>query len=1232
MDKIKGNLFSLTQDKHYRLLAILVALISMAGLLILQHKFYNDKYGDKHLDHFEKTIHSKQEKLNRHFDRIIKEFDNNDPMQILHNYTDAFEQLREQQGISVFYFEKGSLVYWSDHSVDLGVEWTESMNEKVYETLNATYVSISQPTEEGMLFGLILIRTEYPYQNEYLKNSYQKEFKLGPEVDIVLGKSPLLSPVHGIAGQYLFSLDLGSNLVKNRENVTISFLLLMISMLSVFAFFILQTDAVGDPRRRTYWFLASILFMMAVYFFVIYLEFPPVIFESDLFSPYVFASKYFMSLGHLLISVCLILMVTLLIYWFFNRSDRLPSKFQIPAAIAFVLAASVWFVIHHNLEESLVIDSTISFEAYKLNNLSIYTYVGVLILFMGILVFCLLIDKAIRLTFPLKSRKYYLLYISGILVVVPFLFFSFGHVDILTMAAYLLIISSLIFLRNNMKRKIRFSRFLPLLIIVSVYMTLDFQFHTFEKRSAQMDVYLAKLSSEQDAVAEMLFTDISDRLRQDSVMMSKLSYQYINDERILEYLQRNYFSGYWTKYDLRITICRPDDNVYIEPPVGKWFPCFPFFEKIIMDDGMSLEDSDFYFLNNLNGRISYLAEIPYITRRGDVSLFIELDSKIISEELGYPSLLLKEKPELKNPFSFAKYNQGKLINSGGDFNYRLTVDYYSEGDKTFERKQIGGYNHAIYNVDPENTVIVSVSVVSAGDKLISFSYTFALLFAVFSVIYLIASASHVKANVTWDFKNKIQYSVIGVLFLTFIFICSGTIYFVIQQYRIKHEDNLQAAMRSLYIELIHKVEYEDDLRNWSSESYYNLDELLRKFSNVFYTDINLYDENGFLLATSRAEIFNQKLLSDRMDRNAYQKLAEENYSAFIQTEKIGRMTYQSAYVPLLNSENNFLAYLNLPYFTQPEILTQEVTNLVVAILNIYVFLMLLILFLSVLIADRITQPLRFIQDRIKHLSLSKINEKIVYNGKDEIAGLVHEYNSMVDELEKSARLLAQSERESAWREMAKQIAHEIKNPLTPMKLNVQHMQRMLSEETENLHEKIEQVGQTLIEQIDSLTFIANEFSDFAKMPRARNREIDVLKKLRNAVSLFENTEGLEITLDAKDVDDTSTFGDPEQFQRVIINLIKNGIQSVPERRTKVISVTAEKSNDGTVIISISDNGKGISESIRDKLFRPNFTTKSSGMGMGLAIAANIISSMNGKIRYETEEGKGTTFFIEVPLV
>jgi nitrogen fixation/metabolism regulation signal transduction histidine kinase len=236
---------------------------------------------------------------------------------------------------------------------------------------------------------------------------------------------------------------------------------------------------------------------------------------------------------------------------------------------------------------------------------------------------------------------------------------------------------------------------------------------------------------------------------------------------------------------------------------------------------------------------------------------------------------------------------------------------------------------------------------------------------------------------------------------------------------------------------------------------------------------------------------------------------------------------------------------------------------------------------------------------------------------------------MVQELERSAGLLAQSERESAWREMAKQIAHEIKNPLTPMKLNVQHLQRTIAEGKVD-PEMVNRISDTLIEQIDSLSAIAREFSDFAKMPKAKHNRINLVTKLTSLQQLFESTDKAKIEIDMGGHKEVYVMADKEQLNRVFINLVKNGIQSIPEGRKGVIRITLETDPGKMVNISFADNGKGIPEEIREKLFQPNFTTKSGGMGMGLAISNNIIRSLGGRIWYDTVLHKGTTFHVELP--
>jgi nitrogen fixation/metabolism regulation signal transduction histidine kinase len=282
-----------------------------------------------------------------------------------------------------------------------------------------------------------------------------------------------------------------------------------------------------------------------------------------------------------------------------------------------------------------------------------------------------------------------------------------------------------------------------------------------------------------------------------------------------------------------------------------------------------------------------------------------------------------------------------------------------------------------------------------------------------------------------------------------------------------------------------------------------------------------------------------------------------------------------------------------------------------------------------IISDQITRPLRIIQQKFSQIKIGRKSEEIVYKGRDEIAGLVDEYNRMVKELVKSVDMLARSERESAWREMAKQVAHEIKNPLTPMKLSVQHLQRSWNNNKENFAEYLERVTKTLIEQIDNLSFIASEFSNFAKMPKAINKEINIVDKIRSTITLFANTENVDFIFEHES-EYIPVYADKEQLSRVFINLIKNAIQSIPDDRTGKIGIALIQSRN-TVRISITDNGKGIPEDIENKLFTPSFTTKSSGMGLGLSIVKNIIESFDGNITFKTKVNHGTTFIIELPV-
>ena len=297
-------------------------------------------------------------------------------------------------------------------------------------------------------------------------------------------------------------------------------------------------------------------------------------------------------------------------------------------------------------------------------------------------------------------------------------------------------------------------------------------------------------------------------------------------------------------------------------------------------------------------------------------------------------------------------------------------------------------------------------------------------------------------------------------------------------------------------------------------------------------------------------------------------------------------------------------------------------------MNVFILLLALSILLAIVVSNWLTSPLRVLQNSFTNIRFGKHNEPIMYDKDDEIGDLVKEYNQKLEELEFTAEQLARSERETAWREMAKQVAHEIKNPLTPMKLSVQQLLRTYDPQDERSLEKLQKVANSIVEQIDALTRIANEFSNFAKMPRPNESTVDIKEVVRNVIAVFSSEERVEIQLDVCD-EDTEIKGDKDQLMRIMNNLIKNSIQAIPQEKTGRINVGIRRESD-LVKITVSDNGVGIPEEKIGKIFVPYFTTKSTGTGLGLAMVKQIVENHGGTIDFESKVGEGTTFYIELP--
>ncbi len=402
-------------------------------------------------------------------------------------------------------------------------------------------------------------------------------------------------------------------------------------------------------------------------------------------------------------------------------------------------------------------------------------------------------------------------------------------------------------------------------------------------------------------------------------------------------------------------------------------------------------------------------------------------------------------------------------------------------------------------------------------------------------------------------------------------------------------------------------------------------EKIGSIAEIHKLQINLYDLEGNLLITSKAELKPEE--EDKIVReeilNAISNSVDHRYVDLLRENG---ETYQSSYTYIYDNKFKPLAILNLPYLEKDDFLSKELNEFLGRLGIAYLFVLIIGIGIAFLLSKYITKSLKTISDKINATRLEKRNEKIeIEDTSEEISTLIDSYNSMIDELEDSAVKLARSEREQAWREMAKQVAHEIKNPLTPMRLTVQNFQRKFDPSDENINEKVDEYSKTLIQQIDTMSSIASAFSNFAKMPAQQNETLNVVKITKLALDIF-NEGYIEFSSGAEEI--IAEF-DRTQLVRVVTNLVKNGIQAIPETKNPKVLVNVSQDEDN-VVITVADNGSGISQENQSKIFEPKFTTKTSGMGLGLAMVKNIVETYKGDISFTTEANKGTVFKVVLP--
>ncbi|WP_461487353.1 sensor histidine kinase, partial [Pedobacter sp.] len=462
---------------------------------------------------------------------------------------------------------------------------------------------------------------------------------------------------------------------------------------------------------------------------------------------------------------------------------------------------------------------------------------------------------------------------------------------------------------------------------------------------------------------------------------------------------------------------------------------------------------------------------------------------------------------------------------------------------------------------------------------------------------------------------------------TLIIVGWTTFFNIKHQYLEQQNDQVREKLRKVQLAYEKEIAMAGTISN-DTESQF----AFNQFADVNGVYLNLYDINGTLYLTSLPRLYDLGIIGRKMGPTAYMQLAVQHKSEFVNpTEKIGDCAYAAAYAPVGNTGNQTIAYISNPNYANEKEYQDKIGLFINTLINIYALVFVLIGVLAVFLANQITSPLTFIQENIRKTKLGQTNQPLIWHRQDEIGVLIKEYNKMIAELEISANKLARSERESAWREMAKQVAHEIKNPLTPLKLGVQLLEKSWKEKDPNFEKKFETFNKSFIEQIDSLATIASEFSNFAKMPDTKLEKIALIPIIEQAKEVFNTTNTIEILILNKSTADITVLGDKDQLLRSFNNLLKNAIEATDGVEKGIIKISIAN-NDTKAFVEVEDNGKGIEQSLQSSIFRANFTTKSSGTGLGLAFVKQAIENAGGNVSFSSTANKGTIFYLTFPLV
>ncbi len=1123
-------------------------------------------------------------------------------------------------------FRNDSLVFWNTNMLSIPNDYDSKQTYRVIRDKTAWYLTRYYGFQNYDIFVYQLIRKDFSINNEYLPTYENTVYGDHANLSFSLDKTDLAYPINSHDGSYLMSVSFSDTDASNETIIYLLFVLMVLVYVCVLnGMYRLYAKVLPRGRIqlwRPIFFIADVIILRLLDY---YLAVPAKLKTSFLFEPGLQLMPYFESIGDLSLNVVLMCVIAVRIYKSARKEHNLTQESKT------------------NLYKSLL--STLVFWL-----VSLWTF---------LLIYLLIIHSQCGgiLNFSFEDFSCVLLLLDVILLSV-FLYLSTDRllsnssVSLAVLISHLLLAVLIVFLPNSWwfsnqwmpwiligfialsllnakylsKRNTgELSRNLRSLVLFSVVIALLVNLGTEERKDQEQAETLYDLAHAREPQLEEQFDVLMGQMHSDTMVQHIIDHSGRVVEDLDAHLQKNYFKGFWKKFSIQMTLCDSSDLIEIQPD-GLIVGCEDYFETMVSQEGKPTLSEHLFLIDDEPEHIYYIGKLNFHSGSKSLVLYMDFVSSLIPEGLGYPELLVDQSTALVDlsGYSFANYFEGKLSYKFGTFAYHTHNEYLKDyGNEHFFN--LDQFRHLKIPISENNILIISRPRTKLAEHLVVFSILFILFTLIVLFVFLFSWFFSGKMEFNMSLGNRLQ--TVFMVFITFIILSMAflTLFYVEMNNQSSREEQLNERTYSVFIELQHKLASKPEA--WADDPEM-LHALLRKFSLVFFSDIHLYNKHGYLIATSRPEVVTNGFISEFVNPMAYEELFVKNKLFYITEEKIGTLEYLSSYIPLTLQDDEPVGIINLPYFARQSEEQLSYYRMLFTFINLFVIFGIIGTFVALLFSKYLTKPLRVLEENIVAIQIDKKNKRMRWNSRDEIGQLIEAYNGMVDKLEQSAELIKHSERESAWREVARQIAHEIRNPLTPMKLNVQYLEKAYNEKDAAFDEKMKSISASLIQQINSLDKVAEMFSDFAKMNERKFHRVDLKELIQSAISLFENQEGLTLSFEYdEDRKHWLTLAFEKDLIRVFNNLIKNAIQAKEAKATVRVQIRLE-AEEAFYAVSISDDGKGIAEAAKPKVFQPYFTTKTAGTGLGLAIVKNIMNEVGGEIGFESELGQGSRFILK----